>query len=141
MAGHVIGFGNSNYALIANELSTDVTVKGREVDPNTPPEAVFQKHEIMIQMEVKYMSITQNNVISWELKNITHNIVIDSGSWIYAPDHDPLKADSVPQTTFAKNIIYTTDCVGDVLRLRMWLPTGRTADCLKLMQYPNTFYS
>jgi hypothetical protein len=141
MAGHVIGFGASALAYSANELSVDVTVKGREVDPNTPPEAVFQKHEIMIDMEIKGLVITQNNVVSWEVKNITDNIVIDSGTWIYGEDLDPDKTGIQPRTYFWKNIIYTTNCVGDVVRLRMWLPTGRTGEVLKISEIPNTFYS
>jgi hypothetical protein len=141
MAGHIIGFGTSNQAENANELSTDVTVKGKESSPSIPPDAIFQKHKILIQMDIRYLPATQNNIVSWEVKNVTDNIVIDRGTWIYGADLDPDKEGIQPKTDFWKNIIYTTNCVGDVLRLRMWLPTGRTGGVLRLSEIPNTFYS
>jgi hypothetical protein len=139
--GNVIGFGNSNHVEVANEVSVDVTVKGKESSPSIPPESVFQKHEILIEMEILNAQQLQNNVVSWELKNITDNVVIDSGTWIYGSDLDPDQEGIQPRTSFWKNIIYTTNCVGDLLRLRMWLPTGRTGEKLTVVLIPNTFYS
>jgi hypothetical protein len=139
--GYIIGFGNSNHLQNANEVYTDVTVKGKESTPSIPPESVFQKHEILIEMEILNAQQLQNNVVSWELKNITDNVVIDSGTWIYGSDLDPDEQGIQPRTSFSKNIIYTTNCVGDLLRLRMWLPTGRTGERLTVSQIPNTFYS
>lgn len=88
----------------------------------------FSKHSFYVEMQATDSPVLER-VLRWELKDITANYVIDSGSWTYGSD-DP----ETPTREFKlgdyKRIIDTTDRIGHTIRLRMWSEDGQTMTTL-----------
>ena len=91
----------------------------------------FQKHAIQISVEL-VDETTSQKTLNWELKNITDNQVLTSGSWAY---------DSDTHHTITKSLEKTTNLIGKTIRMRAWLSNSQTAKLLVVSLHIQTWFT